>query len=69
VLGVRFGGEVVFFLVRRFRKVVEEECVTLMSYYPKIVFRGFGEGGVEGKRDGEGLVRRLSAGSLSSKEV
>ena len=28
--------------------------------------QGFGEGGVEGEGDGEGVVRRLSAGSLSS---
>ena len=31
--------------------------------------QGFGEGGVEGKGDGEGVVRRLSAGSLSSRGV
>ena len=31
----------------------------------KDCLQGFGEGGVEGKGDGEGVVRRLSAGSLS----
>ena len=35
----------------------------------KDCLQGFGEGGVEGKGDGEGVVRRLSAGSLSSRGV
>jgi hypothetical protein len=67
VLGVKSGGGVVSVLMRRFRKVVEEECVTLMSCCPSMVLeKGFGEGG-EG--DGEGVVRRLSARSLSSRGV
>ena len=32
----------------------------------KDALQGFGEGGVVGKGDGEGVVRRLSVGSLSS---
>jgi hypothetical protein len=39
VLGVRSGG-LVFVLVRRFRKVVEEKWVTLMSCCQRIVVRG-----------------------------
>ena len=46
----------VFVLTRRFRKVVEEECVTLMSCCPRIFFKGFEEGGMVGKGDGEGVV-------------
>ena len=37
---VRSGGVVVFFLVRRSRKDVEEEFVTLMSCCLSIFFRG-----------------------------
>ena len=40
VLGVRCGGGVVLVLVRRSRRVVEEECVTLMSCCPRIFFKG-----------------------------
>ena len=46
---VKLGGEVVFVLVRRFRKVVEEEWVTLMSYCPLIVFRGLEREGCKGR--------------------
>jgi hypothetical protein len=49
VLGVRFGEEVAFVLVKRFRKVVEEEWVTLMSYCPKIVFRSLEREGWKGR--------------------
>ena len=40
VLGLRWGG-VVLVLVRRSRRVVEEECVTLMSCCPRIFFMVF----------------------------
>ena len=40
VLGVRWGGGVVLVLVRRSRRVVEEECVTLTSCCPRIFFKG-----------------------------
>ena len=43
VLGVRCGG-VVLVLVRRSRRVVEEECVVLSKKF----LQGFGEGGVIG---------------------
>ena len=49
VLGVRSGGGVVFVLVRRFRKVVEEEWVTLMSCCPRIVFKGLEREGWKGR--------------------
>ena len=38
VLGVRWGG-VVLVLVRRSRRVVEEECVALISCCPRIFLK------------------------------
>ena len=38
VLGVRWGG-VVLVLVRRYHRIVEEECVTLRSCCPRIFFK------------------------------
>ena len=46
-IGGTMGGGVVLVLVRRSHRVVEEECVTLMSCCPRI-FHGFGEGHVVG---------------------
>jgi hypothetical protein len=46
---VRLRGEVVFVLVRRFCKIVEEEWVTLMSYCPKIVLMGLEREGWKGR--------------------
>ena len=72
MLGVRSGGGVVFFLVRRSRKNVEEEFVTLMScclsiifFRPLEVWRGRGDRGGR-RRERERVVRRLSGGGLSS---
>ena len=55
VLGIRRGGEVLVSL-RRSRRVVEEECVTLMSCCPRIFLKVWrGRSGRVGRRRGRSL--------------
>ena len=49
VLGVRWGGGVVLVFVRRLRRVVAEEWVTLMSCCPSIFWMGLEREGWKGR--------------------